>query len=347
MVVLVCVSLTSLAQLASAQILAVTSNGDINAGTTWDGGVAPTAGDTNLWGTSNFTVRTGTQTWEGQELIVQTGGRLGTNTAGPTLTMNGDLTLDGGTIKNLNNLNFTIDLQGNTLNLNSGTLDSGDLNPDRDLRIQNAVLAGNGTIAVEGGDAAAANRSDFIFENTVDTSAFTGTLTALFRTRLFLPEVPVEDASFGINVGGSGGISLANNLAVMSAQFNNFIVPAGSYSQSDLLGLGVNVNRFIGAGSGILTVVSGLAGDFDLDGDVNGSDFLQWQRDTSIGDLADWQADYGLGLPSAATAITAVPEPTSLLTPSIALCLTLPRRSRWTQQIHRKQLRIAWTYHLG
>lgn len=38
---------------------------------------------------------------------------------------------------------------------------------------------------------------------------------------------------------------------------------------------------------------SALGGDFDGNGTVNGKDFLMWQRDTAVGNLADWQANYG------------------------------------------------------
>lgn len=51
-------------------------------------------------------------------------------------------------------------------------------------------------------------------------------------------------------------------------------------------------------------------GDFDQDGDVDGADFLEWQRnDGSAVSLADWQSNYG---PSALSA-SSVPEPTSLI----------------------------------
>jgi hypothetical protein len=36
-----------------------------------------------------------------------------------------------------------------------------------------------------------------------------------------------------------------------------------------------------------------MPGDFDEDGDVDGRDFLWWQRNTSIGALGDWQTNYG------------------------------------------------------
>lgn len=58
----------------------------------------------------------------------------------------------------------------------------------------------------------------------------------------------------------------------------------------------------------------GLPGDFDGDTDVDGRDFLFWQRDPGVGSLSDWQANYGTG---GLAAIGAVPEPHTVL-----LCLT-------------------------
>jgi hypothetical protein len=58
-----------------------------------------------------------------------------------------------------------------------------------------------------------------------------------------------------------------------------------------------------------LTIGGGeVTGDFDGDSDVDGQDFLAWQRNTSVGDLADWQANYGIGALAAVT----VPEPGGL-----------------------------------
>lgn len=50
-------------------------------------------------------------------------------------------------------------------------------------------------------------------------------------------------------------------------------------------------------------------GDFDSDGDVDGRDFLAWQRNPSVGDLTDWQAAYGNQAVNAGA--KAVPEPTA------------------------------------
>ncbi len=53
----------------------------------------------------------------------------------------------------------------------------------------------------------------------------------------------------------------------------------------------------------------GPLGDFDQDGDTDGADFLLWQRDTSVGSLSDWQADYGAA--AALSSAVGVPEPSS------------------------------------
>lgn len=52
-------------------------------------------------------------------------------------------------------------------------------------------------------------------------------------------------------------------------------------------------------------------GDFDGDGDVDGRDFLAWQRDPGVGSLSDWQNSYPTG--GLTAGFVAVPEPASLL----------------------------------
>ena len=68
--------------------------------------------------------------------------------------------------------------------------------------------------------------------------------------------------------------------------------------------------------------ITGGDGDFDSNGDVDGADFLLWQRGgspspLSPADLADWEANYATTL--AVSSATAVPEPSSTILLGIAL----------------------------
>ncbi len=69
-----------------------------------------------------------------------------------------------------------------------------------------------------------------------------------------------------------------------------------------------------------------MDGDFDVDGDVDGSDFLLWQTDPGMRNLTDWEANYG-STASLAAASAAVPEPAGVLLVLVAalvLCLRTP-----------------------
>jgi len=88
-----------------------------------------------------------------------------------------------------------------------------------------------------------------------------------------------------------------------------------------------------------LNSLTALAGDFDDDGDVDGFDFLTWQRgfgtDFTADDLTDWATNYGTGVsPLAAgsglaASAAAVPEPSTAALLTLALAaLATPRRRR-------------------
>jgi hypothetical protein len=69
--------------------------------------------------------------------------------------------------------------------------------------------------------------------------------------------------------------------------------------------------------------------------DINGFDFLRWQRDPSVGSLADWEANYGVVVPLVATS-AAVPEPASMLlmmTATQVLFLRVVQRGLRSQQL--------------
>ncbi|MGI9430177.1 MAG: tail fiber protein [Bythopirellula sp.] len=80
-----------------------------------------------------------------------------------------------------------------------------------------------------------------------------------------------------------------------------------------------------------------LAGDFDLDGDVDGYDFLMWQRGESPNplsntDLTAWQNNYEMTVPLSASS-TAVPEQTSAMLVVVAsmACCALRQQSAGTR----------------
>lgn len=74
----------------------------------------------------------------------------------------------------------------------------------------------------------------------------------------------------------------------------------------------------------VVYVTTGPDGDFDNDGDIDGADFLVWQRtDGSAAGLSAWQSSYGAGTLAAATA---VPEPaTWLLAAAMAMAWVVRR----------------------
>ena len=91
---------------------------------------------------------------------------------------------------------------------------------------------------------------------------------------------------------------------------------------------GFNWNESLLLTDGILSI--GLTGDFDFDGDVDGADFLVWQRGFgtthNAADIADWQTYFGTT--AVAASASAVPEPTSagLLVMALGALVLVGRR---------------------
>jgi hypothetical protein len=95
----------------------------------------------------------------------------------------------------------------------------------------------------------------------------------------------------------------------------------------------------VGATSVVLKVLGSVsqAGDFDADGDVDGNDFLKWQRGespnpVSASDLASWRANYGAG--GATATVGAVPEPATLSLAGALLVALAASRVRRDAETH-------------
>ncbi|WP_218932061.1 LamG domain-containing protein [Adhaeretor mobilis] len=66
-----------------------------------------------------------------------------------------------------------------------------------------------------------------------------------------------------------------------------------------------------GVGGVTTDFVTFVLGDFDMDNDVDGNDYLVWQHDSGVGSLAHWQTNYGMNLST--VAVDAVPEPSGFV----------------------------------
>jgi hypothetical protein len=73
-----------------------------------------------------------------------------------------------------------------------------------------------------------------------------------------------------------------------------------------------------------LFTLSSPLGDFDHDNDVDGNDFLTWQRDPSVGDLSDWQTNFGA---SSSVNAASTPEPSGWII-FVSLVATVGRRAK-------------------
>jgi hypothetical protein len=115
-----------------------------------------------------------------------------------------------------------------------------------------------------------------------------------------------------LRTGDAFGGSTVTNLLFFGTFINNISNQSPDTSNSGFNADGEVAFAFDLANgqSGVAIWSDSLAGDFDEDGDVDGRDFLVWQRNSNVGDLADWSSSYGAGTLGA---VTAIPEPSSLV----------------------------------
>jgi len=117
---------------------------------------------------------------------------------------------------------------------------------------------------------------------------------------------------------------LSGQVAVNQAVDSTYSLVGSIVTLTVPIDIDIDIDISNGAGtaniSGTLIATANIStGDFDLDGDVDGNDFLRWQRgespdSLSTSDLAVWEASFGFSESRLSAAIgAAVPEPSSLI----------------------------------
>ena len=121
------------------------------------------------------------------------------------------------------------------------------------------------------------------------------------------------------DLGSTLDVSLIDGFAPTAGDKFEFITAASVLGEFDTVFAPVlpgNLQWFVIYDATSVVLASTYAGDFDFDGDVDGFDFLEWQRGFGdiydSGDLEDWEANYGM-VASLVAASASVPEPTSLV----------------------------------
>lgn len=232
---------------------------------------------------------------------------------------------------------------------NDGQLWVGSAGNDNDYGLENMITINNGTMDLTGGDSG--------FDQGIDL--LEGAIPAA-PDMLFWYGRDGEGTPLGekhtINFTGSGSITVDHSgiwiatleadssITATHASYQNLwdlgILQANGKSglTGDTFGTYFSVSGVFdadGAGPGTLggdnykltsLLSTGTAGDFDNDGDVDGADFLVWQRGgspspLSPADLATWKANFGASATvNVGAAVGAVPEPTALVSAMVALC---------------------------
>jgi len=142
----------------------------------------------------------------------------------------------------------------------------------------------------------------------------------------------------GTSVWDDDGIELYRDIDVTAAVLAWLADPSSNFGFSlisDLEGTSILSAKYIGGAYNItppqlILTATQQAGDFDGDGDVDGFDFLTWQRGSlSPSDLADWEANFGLsGGPLAGASAAAVPEPSTWMLAAVLLPALMVRHRR-------------------
>ena len=144
-----------------------------------------------------------------------------------------------------------------------------------------------------------------------------GSLLGTASTTVPAPDPPDPENHFEWSKQSTSGLIPVGTLTVQASVYSDDTASGAAY---------VDLAEFI------INPESTL-GDFDNDGDVDGADFLEWQRDMNVGSLSDWEGNFGatpLGIATAA----AVPEPGTCILVSMGLLLVTGTRKQKNEAAH-------------
>ena len=155
------------------------------------------------------------------------------------------------------------------------------------------------------------------------------------------------DGRLVVTLGSGFAPTLGSQFQIMVASAVSSPFQIEEFSAAPLAS-GLTWDVLYGSNSVTLSVGAAVAGDFDFDGDVDGGDFLKWQRGESPngltpGDLADWKANYG----SATINSASVPEPGELglvVTGAVALLCGRWRGMRFSEKIGYVAVDVSVSY---
>jgi autotransporter-associated beta strand protein len=252
------------------------------------------------------------------QAVAGTGGL--TKTGAGTLTLTGANTYSGGTTINggtllANNISGSATGNGNVTVSSLGTLGGAG-------NVSGAVTVNSGGTVAPGASVGTLTVENVVFESgsTFDVElAGSGGVAGVDFDQLVVNN--------GATLGGTLNVSLVNPFTLSPGLSFEILDVGGSLSgtfsglaEGGLVGNYGGTNLLItyaGGDGNDVTLLSATPGDFDLDNDVDGLDFLKWQRGgspnpLSASDLSDWESYFGTVVPAIAAAVT-VPEPSSVV----------------------------------
>ena len=289
----------ALASVKPGNEAAFVANLDWHGGTLEFTGSGLTVGNAGLFGPT-LLVDKG-KTLVSQTLTIDAGAQLviagGLSTGG--LTNNGDLVAVGAAVAGPVINNNAVTVVG-TVNFNGLVSGPGD-------------FFGPGTANFNGGMAPGASPA---LVNLEGSAKFAASNALFVQLGGLTPgdEFDVLDIGGSADLGGTLDVSLLGGFTPAAGERFDILTATavqGTFATKLLPTLTGGLQWFVDYQTSGVSLLVSRAGDFDLDSDVDGADFLTWQRNPSVGSLADWRANFGVSPLVAANAV--VPEPASLV----------------------------------